>query len=107
MAKFELKSSTRYILLRLFLVAVLVVFVGRLFQVQILERDKYVSEADEMRVKQRELVAKRGEIYMMSGEDEVVPLVMNERTWTIFVDPSYVGDKNTVQEKLGEILVSR
>ncbi len=104
MAKFELKSSTRYILLRLFLVAVLVVFVGRLFQVQILERDKYVSEADEMRVKQRELVAKRGEIYMMSGEDEVVPLVMNERTWTIFVDPSYVGDKNTVQEKLGEIL---
>lgn len=104
MAKLELKQSTRYILLRVFLVVVLLVFVARLFQIQILDHQKYVSEANSMRVKQRELIAKRGQIYMMSGENETVPLVINERTWTIFVDPSYVGDKNKVQVELGKIL---
>ena len=107
MAKLELKQSTRYILLRFFAVAVLAIFVVRLFCVQILDHQKYVSEANSMRIKQRELIAKRGQIYMKSGENGVVPLVMNERTWTIFVDPSYVGDKNKVQVELGKILGSQ
>ena len=85
MAKLELKQSTRYILLRFFAVAVLAIFVVRLFCVQILDH----------------------QIYMKSGENGVVPLVMNERTWTIFVDPSYVGDKNKVQVELGKILGSQ
>ena len=104
MANFELKQSTRYLLLRIFAVAVVLVFMARLFSVQILDHQKYVSEANSMRIKQRELIAKRGQIYMMSGKSDVVPLVMNERTWTIFVDPSYVGDKNKVQVELGKIL---
>ncbi len=105
MAKFELSRSTRYILLRLVPIAVLIVFGARLFFVQIVKHDEYVAEANKVRVKQYELIAKRGEIYMMSGED-VTPVVMNERTWTIFVDPNFVGAKNkdTVQVKLGEIL---
>ena len=105
MPNIELKQSTRYILLRLVPIAVLTVFVARLFFIQIINHDKYVSEANSMRIKQRELIAKRGEIYMMSGiNKETTPLVMNERTWTIFVDPSYVDDKNKVQVELQEIL---
>ena len=105
MPNIELKQSTRYILLRLVPIAVLTVFVARLFFIQIINHDKYVSEADSMRIKRRELIAKRGEIYMMSGiNKETTPLVMNERTWTIFVDPSYVDDKNKVQVELQEIL---
>ena len=82
----------------------LVIFGARLFHIQIIEHDKYISEANQVRIKQRELVAKRGQIYMMSGENNTVPVVMNERTWTIFVDPSYVGDKNKVQVELTNIL---
>ena len=105
MPNIELKQSTRYILLRLVPIAVLLIFVARLFFIQIINHDKYVSEANSMRIKQRELIAKRGEIYMMSGVNkETTPLVINERTWTIFVDPSYVDDKNKVQVELQEIL---
>ena len=104
MSKFEISQSTRYLLLRLVPIVMLVVFGARLFFVQIIEHEKYITEANQVRIKQRELIAKRGEIYMMSGKDETVPLVINERTWTIFVDPSYVGDKNKVQVELTKIL---
>ena len=104
MPKFEISQSTRYLLLRLVPIAMLVIFGAKLFFVQIIDHDKYISEANSVRIKQRELIAKRGQIYMMSGADETVPLVMNERTWTIFVDPSYVDDKNKVQVELQKIL---
>ena len=100
----EISQNVRYISLRLVPVAMLVIFGAKLFSVQIVDHQRYVSEANSVRIKQRELIAKRGQIYMMSGIDNTVPLVMNERTWTIFVDPSYVGDKNKVQVELSKIL---
>ena len=100
----EISQNVRYISLRLVPVAMLVIFGAKLFSVQIVDHQRYVSEANSVRIKQRELIAKRGQIYMMNGIDKTVPLVMNERTWTIFVDPSYVDDKNKVQVELSKIL---
>ena len=57
MPNIELKQSTRYILLRLVPIAVLTVFVARLFFIQVINHDKYVSEANSMRIKQRELIS--------------------------------------------------
>lgn len=94
------------------LVSVALVFISRLFFLQIVEHDKYVAEANSMRVKQYELLAKRGEVYFMDGKD-VAPAIINERTWTVFVDPYFiinnagtngVSSKEVVEEKLTEIL---
>ena len=41
---------------------------------------------------------------MMDGKNATTPVIMNERTWLIFVDPSYVEDKDIVQAKLTNIL---
>ena len=41
---------------------------------------------------------------MMSGRNATTPVIMNERTWLIFVDPSYVQDKDKVQAQLTNIL---
>lgn len=88
-------------------------FVSTLFFIQIVEHDKHVRDANAMRVKQYELLAKRGEVYFMDGAENVSPAIMNERTWTVFVDPNYiityggtngVLKKEKVQEKLTEIL---
>ena len=103
----------RYFWLRFGLVAVALVFLARLFFVQIVEHGKYVREANAMRIKQYELLAKRGEVYFMDGDNKVSPAILNERTWTIFVDPSFiiknagtngVKTKEYVQEKLTEVL---
>lgn len=96
--------KVRFFVIGFALMVCLAVVAVRLFVVQILMHDQYEAAGDEERMTQRTLVAKRGEIYMMNGEDATVPVVMNEQTWTVFVDPSYVGDKEKVQEKLTEIL---
>ena len=96
--------SSRYFVLQLGVFLLLVIAGVRLFNVQIVNHQKYVTMANKERVKAYTLEAKRGEIYMMNGKNAVTPVVMNERTWLIFVDPSYVADKNAVQVKLTEIL---
>jgi len=91
----------------------LLLFVTTLFFIQIVEHDEHVRDANAMRVKQYELLAKRGEVYFMDGQDNVSPAIMNERTWTIFVDPNFIIKnagtngvlrKEKVQEKLTELL---
>ena len=96
--------KVRYRILSIAVFLMVAIFGARLFTVQVLKHDDYVDSANSVRVKKYELLAKRGEIFMKSGEDEVVPLVLNERTWTIFVDPSYVINRDKVQSKLTEIL---
>ena len=80
--------KVRYRILSIAVFLMVAVFGVRLFLVQILNHGEYVDTANSVRVKKYELLAKRGEIFMKSGEDEVVPLVLNERTWTIFVGSS-------------------
>ena len=103
----------RYFWLKLGLAAVVMVFIARLFFIQIVQHDRYVREANAMHIKQYELIAKRGEVYFMDGDKGVSPAIMNERTWTVFVDPNFiitnagsngVLSKEEVQKRLSEIL---
>jgi len=85
------------------LVIAVAIIGARLFQVQVIEHSKYVAMAESKHVKSFELLAERGQIYMMDGQG-VTPVLMNERVWTVFVDPSYVSDESLVREKLDRIL---
>lgn len=103
----------RYFWLKLVIAGMAIVFVTTLFFIQIVEHDQHVRDANAMRVKQYELLAKRGEVYFTDGKNGVSPAIMNERTWTIFIDPNFiitnagsngVLSKEEVQKKLTEIL---
>ena len=98
------KVPMRYTILKVTLFAFLAIIAVRLFDIQVIHYSEYKAEAASKRIKQYELEAKRGEIYMMDGDEDVVPVVVNERTWTIFVDPSYVKSKEKVQATLDPIL---
>ncbi|MFV0485198.1 MAG: peptidoglycan D,D-transpeptidase FtsI family protein [Candidatus Saccharimonadales bacterium] len=93
----------RITILKVGLIAAFAIIGIRLFQIQIIDHDEYVAAAESEHTRKFELLAQRGEIYMLDGED-VTPVVMNETVWTVFIDPSYVGDKDKVQAKLTEIL---
>ncbi len=99
-----MSRKSRYLLVRVLVFIALFVAVVRLFLVQIIDHRRYVDVASEMRVSKYTLLAKRGEVYMMSGQNSTTPVIMNERTWLIFVDPSYVQDKDKVQAQLTNIL---
>ena len=99
-----MSRRSRYLLIRVLVFIALFVAIVRLFLVQIVDHRRYVDAASEMRISKYTLLAKRGEVYMMSGQNETTPVIMNERTWLIFVDPSYVQDKDKVQAQLTNIL---
>lgn len=81
---------------------VIVIFIGQLFRLQILRGADYRQQAINSQVKQLRIPANRGVIYASSGS-EVVPLVLNERRWTVFADGYYVNDVDRIEAALSEI----
>ncbi|MDR3298208.1 MAG: penicillin-binding protein 2 [Candidatus Nomurabacteria bacterium] len=93
----------RVTILKIGLIVAVAIIGVRLFQIQIIDHEKYALAAESEHTRKFELLAERGNIYMLDG-DSVTPVVMNETVWTVFVDPSYVGDKDKVQAELTKIL---
>ncbi|MDB5182224.1 MAG: putative Peptidoglycan glycosyltransferase [Candidatus Saccharibacteria bacterium] len=68
-----------------------VIFVVRLFYLQVIKHDFYRKAALQSQLKQYEIPAERGTIYAYDG-DQSTPLVLNEKKYTLFADPKYVKD---------------
>lgn len=77
-------------ILRNVVFVLLAIILVRLFFIQIIEHDAWVAKADEEHTLLETIVAKRGEIYMMD-ENEPVPVVLNQTTYNIIIDPAVTG----------------
>ncbi len=95
-------SWSRIQILSAICVAVMVLFVARLFYLQIIKHDEYLAQARDEQVKPFVLNAQRGEIYAMDSGDPV-KLVLNETVYTAFVDPQVVTKPNEVVTAIREI----
>ncbi len=73
------------------LLLVMAVFVARLFYLQVIQHDYYEKQARTIQVQPLVIVPTRGEVYMRDGDD-VVPVVLNEKVYTVFADPYEVKD---------------
>ena len=80
--------------LRIILFAAVAVILVRLFVIQIIEHDAWVARAEDEHIVQSTIKAKRGEIYMMDGDEPSV-VVMNETVWTVVVDPMLADAEET------------
>lgn len=76
----------------------LAIIMARLFFIQIVEHDAWVAKADEQHTLLEDIVAKRGEIYMMD-EGEPVAVVLNQTVYQIIIDPA-VTDKDKIKQAL-------
>lgn len=83
-------------ILRLGLIFAVGIIAVRLFFVQIIQHDEWVAKAEAQHMMENKIVAKRGEIYMMDGDEKVV-VAMNETVYTVIVDPM-VADREEVEE---------
>ncbi|MBQ6486330.1 penicillin-binding protein 2 [Candidatus Saccharibacteria bacterium] len=97
-------------ILKVVLVAAMTVISIRLFSIQILKHDEYVAMAETQHTMQNTIVAKRGEIYVMDGEDPV-PIVMNAKVWSIILDPqvskwSREEVEKTLKAEVGEYITA-
>ncbi len=73
------------------LLFILVIFVARLFYLQIVRHDYYRAQALADQLKEYVIPAERGVIKAHEG-GAVVPLVLNEKLYTLYVDPVYIKD---------------
>ena len=89
------QKGSRSILLAVLLLGTMAIFVARLFYLQIIMHDEYVSQATAEQVKPLTIPAKRGLIYAMDGTTPV-QLVMNQAVYTLFADPSMVTEPDKV-----------
>lgn len=90
------KQPQTYPILRLnviwiiFAVIFSIVFL-RLFYLQIIKHDEFLAQAKATQIKSLEIEAKRGSIYAFNNNRRV-PLVINQRRWTMFSDANFIDD---------------
>lgn len=82
---------------------ILIVFVFRLFYLQVLRHDYYANLAQASQLKQYEIPADRGGVYAFDGND-IVPLVLNESRFRIVADPKIIKDPAATAMSLAEVL---
>ncbi len=85
------------------LVVIAAVFVVRLFYLQVIRHDYYQKAAIKSQLKQYEIPAERGSISAHNG-DQVVPIVLNQKLYTLFADPVYVKDTHNTANDLQRVI---
>jgi stage V sporulation protein D (sporulation-specific penicillin-binding protein) len=85
------KNARRLSVWYALLIIIFIVFVMRLFYLQVLRHDFYQKVALSGQLKQYDIPAERGVIRAHDG-DQIVPLVLNEQRFNLIADPKLVKD---------------
>ena len=85
------------------LMLVLAVFVARAFYVQVIRHDYYRSVALEDQLKQYEVPAARGIISAYDGK-QTVPIVLNQKLYTVYADPSFIKDPDKAADSIAKAI---
>lgn len=79
------------------------IFVIRLFYLQVIKYDFYRKTALAGQFKEYEVPAERGRIKAHDGNN-VVPIVLNEKKYTLFADPKYIKNQEDTAEQIQKII---
>ena len=89
---------SRIKILKYITVGAFLIIAVRLFFIQIIEHDAWVDKANEQHTMLETITAKRGEIYMMDGNNPVA-VVLNQTVYQIIIDPA-VTPKDEIKKVL-------
>lgn len=98
----RVSTNHRLSILYAAVIVVIGVIILRLFYLQIIRHDHYRQAALNDQLKQYSIAADRGIIYAHQG-DNVVPLVLNQKLFTLYADPTLVKDPSGAAVKLAAI----
>jgi len=97
-----LRHGSRSRILAAVILGIAAIFVIRLFYLQVIQHDYYVSLAQTEQLKRTLIPAKRGEIYALSGQTPV-KMVLNETVYTVFVEPTNITKPAEMIEVLKKV----
>lgn len=98
----DLKKGSRARILAILTFVIMAVFIVRLFYLQIIRHDYYVTQANREQLKQLIIPSKRGQIYAMDGSTPV-PLVLNQAVYTVFADPKIVDEPQKMTDTIRRV----
>ncbi|MBI4033410.1 penicillin-binding protein 2 [Candidatus Saccharibacteria bacterium] len=84
------------------LILILIIFIVRLFYLQVIRHDYYRSTAQATQLKEYEIPAERGVIKAYEN-GSAVPLVLNQKLYTLFADPGFIKNVDDSAVKLAAI----
>lgn len=85
------------------LLLVFVIFGVRLFYVQVIKYGYYKNVALSDQLKQYEIPAGRG-VIKVRHDNKLVPLVLNQKLYTLYADPVFIKDATKVANKVSPII---
>lgn len=97
------KAVTRVRIWYGLLLLIVGIFVLRLFYVQVIHYDYYKAAALSDQLKQYEIPSTRGIIEAHDG-NSVVPIVLNQKLYTLYADPSLVKKPDQAADKVASII---
>ncbi len=100
--KLELQKGSRSRYLACLLAIFMIVFISRLFYLQIIKHSYYVTLAEQGQIKRLTIPAKRGVIYALDN-NQPVALVLNQTVYTVFADPQVVKDEDKIVDIIKRI----
>lgn len=80
-------------------VVIMGVFFVRLFYMQVIKHDYYKKSAMTGQLREYEIPASRGVIKAYEGE-QVIPIVLNEKLFTVYADPTLVKEKHRERDAM-------
>lgn len=80
------------------------IFIARLFYLQVIKQEHYKSSARAEQYKQLEIEPERGSISVLDSTNDPILLAINESRFLIFADPVYVKDPSGTAEKLAPVI---
>ena len=83
----------------LLLAVIIGIFGIRLFYLQVIRHDYYRKAALSSQLKEYLVPAERGIIEARDG-DQITPIVLNEKKYTLFVDPKYITESEKAAFKI-------
>ncbi len=98
----QITSHRRIHFLAISILAIMAIFVLRLFYLQVIRHDYYAMLASSEQMRQWTLPAVRGEIYVLDN-NEPVKLVLNETVYTVWADPKVVTEPGKIISVLKQV----
>lgn len=85
------------------IILVLVVFIARLFDLQVIRYHYYSGEAFAQQFEATKIPAERGLIEAWQGGN-IVPIVLNQKLYTLYADPSIIKNPVKVATKVASVI---
>lgn len=81
-----------------------VVVVGKLAYVQVWQHRSYLQKATAQQSRKFVLPARRGQIFVHDGGNELYPIALNEQLYSLALDPGYIKDADKSYEIVKEYI---